>query len=563
MRHRLAVCLALALAPFGASAVPMAEDADHDVTLVTEQVTVPVAMAFIGPDDFLVVEKENGRVQRFASGARTQVLDLPVNGCGERGLLGIAVHPDFAAAVDPKPWVYLYYTPSTSPTADIDDCFTTATNQVDRFTWNGSALADKTPLLTPPGDDSNHNGGALAFGPDGKLYGVNGDNNRDGQLQNNAAGAAPDDTSIIFRLNDDGTVPTDGPLDADMDGLDPEDKIYAYGIRNSFGLAFDPVSGELWDSENGPGPGDAFDEINLVLPGFNSGWGDVMGPAASPPTELTELPGSLYADPAYSFQDAIAPTGIAFTTSNSSLGSDYVEDLFVADFKEGQVYHFEPNATRDGLVVSDTVANSANERDQHLFASGFTGGIADLKEGPDGALYVVAIGLGAIYRIEGAGGPVVHDLAVAALKAPSKVAISAGGSASRTLAVTVANTGTSTETVSNLGELEALVSLTGTALTGDCPVVPAPVLAPPKKGFPVTLPPRKKLKLVYTVEFDCAAADPLAPELEWDVSVDLMALGSTDAVAANDDCPRAVSGDDKGCGGKPAGSPVRTDVIQK
>ena len=91
------------------------EDGDHAVTLVTEDVSTPTAMAFIGPDDFLVLEKNTGRVQRFAGGVRTQVLDLHVNRDGERGLLGIAVHPDFAAAVDPKPWVYLYYTASARP----------------------------------------------------------------------------------------------------------------------------------------------------------------------------------------------------------------------------------------------------------------------------------------------------------------------------------------------------------------------------------------------------------------------------------------------------------------
>ena len=507
-----------------------------------------------------MLEKNNGRVQRFAGGVRTQVLDLPVNRAGERGLLGIAVHPDFAAAVDPKPWVYLYYTPSGSP-ADIDDAIVVATNQVDRFTWNGTNLMSQTPILTLPGDDSNHNGGTLAFGPDKKLYGVNGDNNRDGQLQNNPAGAAPDDSSIIFRVNEDGTLPTDNPLDADTDGLDPEDVIYGYGVRNSFGLAFDPASGSLWDSENGE---NVFDEINLVPPGFNSGWNVVMGPAATlPPAGLTELPGSTYVDPAYSMEEVVAVTGVAFTTSNSSLGADYVEDLFVADFLQGQIYRFELNAMRDGLDVADAVANSQNELEQHLFAGGFDDGISDLKEGPDGALYVVAYGLGAIYKIEGAGGPVVHDLSVAAVKAPAKVAITEQANATRTLAVTVANTGTGTETVSNLGELEDLVTLTGTALTGDCPAAPAPVLVPPKKGFPVTLPPRKKLKLAYTLEFDCAAADPLDVEFEWDVSVDLMALDAEDAVAANDVCPRPAAGDDKGCGGKPAGSPISTDVTLK
>jgi hypothetical protein len=114
-----------------------------------------------------------------------------------------------------------------------------------------------------------------------------------------------------------------------------------------------------------------------------------------------------------------------------------------------------------------------------------------------------------------------------------------------------------------MGELGELVSLTGTALTGDCAIAPTPALEPPKKGTPVTLAPGKKLKLFYQVTFDCASATPAVVEFEWDANVDLSALGGTDAVPANDVCPRAAAGDDKGCGGKPVGSPIRTDVIRK
>jgi hypothetical protein len=286
-----------------------------------------------------------------------------------------------------------------------------------------------------------------------------------------------------------------------------------------------------------------------------------MGPAASlPPAGIVTLPGSAYADPAYSIEDPIAVTGLAFASDNSSLGADYVEDLFVASYVGGRIHRFELAAGRDALAVGDDVANSSNELDQHLFASGFTGGVTDLKEGPDGALYVVAYGLGAIYKIEGAGGPVVHDLAVRSLKAPRKVALRGGAPATRKLTVTVANTGTGTATVADLAELGELVALAASPLTGDCPAAPAATLVPPKKGFPVVLAPRKKLKLTWTVAFDCAAADPTAVEFEWDVALDAAAIGATDAVPANDVCPRPPAGDDRGCGGKPAGSAVRTNV---
>jgi aldose sugar dehydrogenase len=558
MRHWPLVCLALACAPVAAFGQPRAEDGDHVITLVTDDVTRPVAMAFLGPDEFLVLEKNSGKVQHFLAGVRNEVHDFHVTNDGERGLLGIAVHPEFGLGME-KDWVYFYYTASP---AMADVVGGSPDNQIDRFTWDGDDLIDRTPIFTLPSDHMNHNGGTLAFGPDALLYAVIGDVNQDGQLQNNTGAGAPTEiTGSVVRLNDDGTLPTDNPLDTNANGTDLLDAVYAYGIRNSFGLGFDPVSGSLWDTENGAG---SFDEVNLVEPGFNSGWNPVMGPAPNPPPDLVELTGSMYADPAYAIEDVVAPTAVAFPTTNSSLGADYVEDLFVGDFLNGQIYRFELNPMRDALDVADPVADSQSELEQHLFASGFDGGVTDLKEGPDGALYVVVTGLdGGVYKIEGEGGPVAHDVAVASVKAPKKVAIREGGTVTRNVNVTVSNAGTATETFT-APELEALVTLTGDALSGACPVDAAPALVPPKSGFPVSLPPRKKLKLAYAVEFDCASPTPEEVELAWDVTLDLMgAVGEEDANAANDVCPRAASGDDKGCGGKPAGSPIRTDVLEK
>ena len=136
----------------------------------------------------------------------------------------------------------------------------------------------------------------LRFGPDGKLYILIGDNGRRGQLQNLAdgpfgpgipddqfGGPEPDDahlTGVILRLNDDGTTPADNPFFAAGAAIGGEvganvQKIFAYGLRNSFGMAFDPLSGDLWEQENGD---DSFSEINRVEPGFNCGWIQIMGP---------------------------------------------------------------------------------------------------------------------------------------------------------------------------------------------------------------------------------------------------------------------------------------------
>ena len=114
----------------------------------------------------------------------------------------------------------------------------------------------------------NHNGGPIAFGPDGKLYGITGDLNRNEAEQNYQAQANnSSQVGGIYRLNDDGTVPGDNPFSGHSNA--DFHRWFAYGIRNSFGLTFDPATGNLWDTENGPG---SYDEVNLVAPGFNSGW---------------------------------------------------------------------------------------------------------------------------------------------------------------------------------------------------------------------------------------------------------------------------------------------------
>ena len=280
-----------------------------------------------------------------------------------------------------------------------------------KYLWNGLAntltLAQVEPILDlPVTPGPNHNGGVITFGPDGKLYVIIGDLNHNGQLQNFSSGA-PDDTSVILRLNDDGASPTDNPFSSDPNNI--LSRYYAYGVRNSFGMGFDPVTGNLWDTENGEG---TFDEINLVNPGFNSGWERIMGPLSRDPegdneSDLFHLSGSNYSDPKFSWFSTVAPTGIVFLDS-TELGGQYQNDLFVGDFNNGNLYHFQPNGSRNGLVLSgslaDLVADPNDNLAEIIFGTGFNG-ISDLKVGPDGFLYVVSIGDGAIYRISLAASP--------------------------------------------------------------------------------------------------------------------------------------------------------------
>jgi aldose sugar dehydrogenase len=245
----------------------------------------PTAMAFIGPSDILVLQKADGRVRRVINGVLQsgQVLDVAVDSASERGLLGIALHPNFPGT----PFVYLYYTESSTGGDTTTGMPTPLGNRVYRYTWNGNALVDSTLILDlPVAPGPNHNGGTMTFGPDGKPYVVIGDLNRDGQLQNFSNGPVPDDTGVILRINDDGSIPSDNPFFSQGGNLA---KYFAYGVRNSFGLAFDPLTLGLWDTENGPG---SYDEVNLVQPGFNSGWERIMGPVIRDTEVFVNFPGS-------------------------------------------------------------------------------------------------------------------------------------------------------------------------------------------------------------------------------------------------------------------------------
>jgi len=473
--------------------------------------------------------------------------------------------------------VYVYYTASGGA-SDVDDaCGSDFVNRLARFTWNGDALVSPVTLADFPSFTSNHNGGPLAFGPDGMLYGVIGDGGRSGATQNDedAAGLF-EDTGVILRLDENGALPADNPFDTDGVQDDPEDAYFAYGIRNSFGLAFDPFTGALWDTENGPGDSD---EINRIVPGANSGWIDVMGPASltpgfDPDTDLVHLPGSTYVDPEYTIVDTVAPTGLAFASEATTLGA-HAGNLFVADVNLGNVYELPLTAARDGLDLADRVADDQSELDGFLFASGFEG-ITDLEEGPDGDLYVVAIGLGEVWRISGApggGGAPVHDLAVAKVKAPKKISLSdKKPEVMKDLKLTLVNQGTVTETIDDLAALTNLVSIDWTSLPGpNVGLCDAPATEPvePKKGFPLVLSPRKKLNVRFAVTWSCANDDAKSTrtdphdDFELEVTLDHAALdGETDSDPSDDVCPRPPSGADKGCGAKGGGA-IRTDVVDR
>ena len=448
-----------------AAASPVMLDDNLTVSTVIAGLDQPTSMAFIGPNDFLVLEKATGKVQRITNGIlQSTPLDLAVNNASERGLLGIALHPKFAQ----NGFVYLYWTESSTgvDTANIDQVPLLG-NRVDRYVWNGSTLTFDRNLIKlrslqqDAGQPSrgNHNGGVLRIGPDGKVYIIIGDNGRRGFLQNLASGGPnpddqfggpePDDahlTGVILRLNDDGSTPVDNPFfnaPANLTGAAAANikKVFAYGIRNGFGVDFDPLSGALWVQENGD---DAFDEINRVVPGFNGGWIQAMGPvnrvgefrsiemtyaagnlqqlrwppsniATTPQQALARmfmLPGAQYSDPEFSWKYALAPSPIGFARGRG-LGPQFEGDLFVGASRttllNGYLFRFKLTADRQHFSftdprLADRVADNVDKFDQTESESLVIGrdfGITtDIQTAPNGNLFVVSLSNGAVYEIK-------------------------------------------------------------------------------------------------------------------------------------------------------------------
>jgi glucose/arabinose dehydrogenase len=383
--------------------------------LTTPGLSLPTSMAFVADDDILVLQKNDGRVRRVLGGVLQSgnVLDVAVNAASERGLLGIAVRPGSTPTE-----VFLYYTEAASEDG------APLGNRVYRYTWNGVALVSPALILDLPVlSGPNHDGGVIFFSPEGLLHAVIGDLNREGQLQNFPNGPPPDDSGVILRVEPDGSAAAGNPFtpycsatttqtcNVTLDCPGSETcvtavaRYYAYGVRNSFGLTHDPVTGEVWDTENGPG---SYDEVNHVPAGFNSGWLPIMGPDArdaQSPSDLWDVPGaaSTYSDPEFSWQSTVAPTGIFFPFA-STWGPGYDDKLLVGDNNTGRLYLFQLNGTRDGLVLTgdlaDLVLDDGDDDSQILFGQGF-GVVTDIEKGPDDHVYVVSLSAGTIYRISG------------------------------------------------------------------------------------------------------------------------------------------------------------------
>jgi aldose sugar dehydrogenase len=385
----------------GSLSLPQVNDRNLRVELVADRLLFPTSMSFLDNNSLLVTQKNNGDLISVINGAvKSQpIISVQVDNASDRGLLGVATMDNKPSSPDAK-FVFLYFTESNGQDQ--------IRNRVYRYEWNpeNQTLANATMVLDLPAEPGpDQNGGKLEVDRSGNLYAVIGELNRDGKLQNIRQGSAADDTSVIIRIRQDGSAVADNPFFNSAD--QKMQKYYAYGIRNSFGLAVDPISGFLWDTENGP---NAYDEMNIVQPGFNSGWQKVMGPAsrsnitqAGIEEELVIYDDSKYRDPIFSWKDSIGLADLEFLNS-TALGFEYAFNIFVGDSNNnGNLYYFELNSTRTGIkiennLLADSVADDDQELSQIVFGTGFFGGITDIETGPDGFLYVLTLN-GSIYRI--------------------------------------------------------------------------------------------------------------------------------------------------------------------
>jgi glucose/arabinose dehydrogenase len=529
---RLGGWLALSIALWaGAAGAQMIEDptpdpddpTDWELGLEPEAVAsgldTPTGLVFVGTradEDLLVLEKNTGKVRHFKDRTpQGDALDLGVDNCGERGLLSIALHPEFDRGTpttsDPlapkKDWVYLAYHTDAGQTGD--DCDAGATFRVARYTWNGTSLVDEVVVFSMELADGEDTlvGGHIGFTQDfdsdepdfigARLFIAIGSLGRNGSLQNNKAiqPRVLDDTSVLLRLKDDGTTPEGNPFDTgpESEPEGPEDRYFGYGFRDARAIAPDPLSSTVFLSERSDG---GFDEIDVfpciqpVVCGVNSGFDSYKGfvPGELPRNIEDDLPNpdyllvdllftnetepepiSTYLNPPFTFESAeVKPTGLAI--GGFEVGPQHREDLFVGT-EDGRLFRFDVNRLRLGFTLApplaDVVANlntgvvdnpqtpdvdeSLPDDLTQILIATGFGAISDLETGIDGSLYVVDQEHGTVRHIFY---DAIRDLAVQSVKAPTKISLSAKKPVvSKSIKVTLTNPGEVAERI--LGTNEA------------------------------------------------------------------------------------------------------------
>jgi glucose/arabinose dehydrogenase len=418
---------------------------------------IPIAIDFIDSDMF-ILQKNDGIIHLIQNGKLKEqpILDLEVSNYGEQGLLGITTVGDK---------IYLFFTEA------FHDGGLSHGNKIYEYTWDGEKISNPKLIKSLPGWTHGYNSGVMTHDLENKIFAVSGSQYRFGALQNTPSDESlmcftdefcDDETEITFFDSIESTLScvsvsfhhyttnpfghqteqpdlSDNPFETNPFNIavnlnsclqafifnnfsngdwkdtsvvlqvkPPVDSYHAIGIRNSFGITTDPITGNLWMTDNGP---DKFDEINLIENKFNGGWAKIIGDINDEQLiPISPYGDFVYSNPEFSWELPIGITALDF--GEGQLFSEYDGWLFVADSNNGNIYFLKLNKERNGfdfqsehlkdLVVNidpeNTYGNFHESMSEIMFGANF-GLITDLKFGPDGSLYVVSLMEGTIYRI--------------------------------------------------------------------------------------------------------------------------------------------------------------------
>ena len=375
--------------------LPVILDQNLSVSIIADGLKFPTAMDFIG-NNILVLEK-NGDVRLIKDKILIEepILKLKVDEWRENGLFGILVKEND---------VYLRY-------STLNEDNESRTNWIYKYQWSNEKLIEPVLIKNTPAGVI-HNGGPMILDSQGNILTIIGDIDepKKGPFQNQIGGKISD-TGVIL-------------------SIEPVEEYYAIGIRNGYGLALDPITGFVWDTENGPA---FYDEINLVEKGFNSGSDKISGHSKNEFEKISAFSENIflperwynlfvqilkgndvfsnfnseygkfqYSEPEFTWVTPVSPTSIHFIQSPKFI--QYNNSVLVGDFNTGSLYKFNLNENRDGFVfetneLQDLILHDGDKNDEILFGQGFAG-ITDIKKGPDDNLYITSIGSGTIFKIE-------------------------------------------------------------------------------------------------------------------------------------------------------------------
>ena len=365
------------------NAEPVVYDKTLEIEKIIGGINYPVSMSFLGPDDIVILEKNSGTVKRIVNGEMMDepLLEINVEKRKESGLTGSAVAHNSSGDI----YLFLYFTKNSNSLLN-DTASDITENNLYRYDFiDGKLVNPKLLYKIPTQGNYIHNSGKMIVGPDNNLYLMVGDlHTSKPMLTGNYPNGSIDGSGGIIRLTLDGL-----PVKGILSDFYPLNLYYAYGIRNGFGMDFDPITGHLWDTENGPSYGD---EINLIQPGFNSGWKKVQGIWQEDPkwsgekkqlfvnySQLVSFDGKgHYSSPEYIWEKSIGVTSIKFFNS-TNLGMNYANDIFVGDYNNGVIYHFDLNNNRTKVIDRHATINNDHSNEDSLIYSekGYPGCITE------------------------------------------------------------------------------------------------------------------------------------------------------------------------------------------